>query len=117
MKMADLPGILLNRDILISLIGDDQETIKSFAIDFLGQATESLTDLVSAFNENNYNQIKESSHFLKSSAQAIGAEQLAYLLQELENTALKCNKVHCKKLIVLIQVSIKEVYGEIHNGG
>jgi len=98
------------------LIGDDIQLIKQFEIDFLKQAKQSLGKIVKLFNEGNIKPIQEEAHFLKTSAKAIGAEQTADLLQELEMLSLEQNIAGCGKLIQSVSQSVKLVHGEIVNG-
>mgnify|MGYP000091353303 CR=1 FL=1 len=106
---------VLNRDVMKALIGDDMEMIKKFEIDFLKQAKESIAKLANAYKSDAYEELKEEAHFLKTSAKAIGAEQLAEQLEQLEHTALANDKQDCKKRIMAINNSIKQVYGAIVN--
>ena len=114
--MTNVSRQLLNRQIMIDLIGDDQEMARQFELDFLRQAQESLNKVAAFYNADKLNDVKEEAHFLKTSAKAIGAEQTAYLLQSLEQVSLTNDKVGAKQLIVKITESVKLVYGEIKNG-
>ena len=107
---------ILNRQTMQDLVGDDAELIKQFETDFLKQAKTSLGKIVQLFNDNQLPEIKEEAHFLKTSARAIGAEQAAELLQELEYAGLAADKGECKALIVKLNQAVKLVYGEIVNG-
>lgn len=106
---------VLNRNVMFDLIGDDKVLMKKFEIEFLQQAKITIGKLSSAYSDSNYNEIKEQAHFLKTSAKAIGAELSADYLQQLEEQSLNKNKEQCKNLIILINGSIKQVYGVIKN--
>jgi HPt (histidine-containing phosphotransfer) domain-containing protein len=106
---------ILNRQVMINLIGDDQAMMRKFEIQFLQQAKVSIAKIAELFKNNELKPIKEEAHFLKTSARAIGAEQTADLLQSLEEAALKEDKTLCKEHIILINRAVKEVYGVITN--
>ncbi len=104
---------ILNKNIMIDLIGNEPEAIKKFEIDFIKQAHEAMKNIISHYNENNFKQIKETAHFLKTSAYAVGAEQTADLLEKLEKISFTEDKAKCKEYIILINNAIKQVYGAI----
>lgn len=106
---------IFNKNTMAELVGDDSELIKKFQIEFLQQAKQSIGKLSDAYGKENYQALKEEAHFLKTSAKAIGAEQTAGLLQELEDISVLNDKNKCKELIILINNSIKQVYGVIKN--
>ncbi|WP_299798504.1 Hpt domain-containing protein [uncultured Shewanella sp.] len=106
---------ILNRDVMIGLIGNDPEMIRQFEIDFLRQAKISLNKIAAMYNDSRLSEIREEAHFLKTSAKAIGAEQTSYLLQALENSGLEQDKVECKNLILKIKEALKRVHGVIVN--
>ncbi len=104
---------ILNRNVMFELIGDDKALIKKFEIEFLQQAKKSIGKLSASYTDSDFTQIKEEAHFLKTSAKAIGAEISADYLQQLEDSSLNKDKEHCKELIILINNSVKQVYGAI----
>lgn len=106
---------VLNRQVMQSLIGDDPQSIKEFELDFLKQAADSCKLIAQQFNAGKLKAIKESSHFLKTSAKAIGAEQAAYLLQSLENACLEDDRLKCRALILEVKKALVQVRGEILN--
>lgn len=106
---------ILNKDILISLIGDDAELAKQFEIEFLSQAQTSLVNIKNLYLQGKYIDIKEEAHFLKTSARAVGAEQCAHYLQCLEDVSLTQKKIECKHLIKELIVSVKQVHHEVVN--
>ena len=106
---------ILNRNVMFELIGDDKPLMKKFEIEFLQQAKKSIAKLSAAYSSSNFNAIKEESHFLKTSAKAVGAEISAHYLQQLEDESPNNNKEQCKELIILINNSVQQVYGVIKN--
>lgn len=114
-KMTDSEKQILNKNVIKNLIGDDAELIRKFEIEFLQQAKQSIGKIVAMFNKNDFSAIKEEAHYIKTSAKAIGAEQTADLLQALEDNALNNDKGTCKQQIILINQSLKLVYGAIMN--
>ncbi|ATC93739.1 Hpt domain-containing protein [Pseudoalteromonas tunicata] len=102
----------LNPQTLKDLIGNEPNEIIQFRIRFLQQAQDNLKALVTQFNHDQFDEIKENAHFLKTSAKAIGAEVTADLLQQLEICALNQQKKRCKFLIKSITDEIKLVYQE-----
>jgi len=114
--MDDMTPAVLNREVIRQLIGDDKQLIKQFEVDFLKQAKQSLSKIVKLYNDGQITSIKEEAHFLKTSAKAIGAEQTADLLLDLEMLSLEKNASGCGKLIQRVSQSVKLVHGEIVNG-
>ncbi|GGI88465.1 hypothetical protein GCM10007978_27730 [Shewanella hanedai] len=104
---------ILNKNIMLDLIGDDPVMIKQFEIDFLKQAKESLQKLILMYNQGSFSGVKEEAHFLKTSAAAVGAEQTSYLLKALELSGEEEDKPKCKRLIVNIKTSLQQVRGAI----
>lgn len=110
--MSELKQVL-NRQVIKSLVGNEPEIIKQFETDFISQAKQTLQTIKFQFNSGQIVEIKEEAHFLKTSAKAVGAEQTAALLQELEESAMGEKKGECKQLIVNIFHSVQEVYKEM----
>ena len=108
--------LVINPNVMKDLIGDDQQMIRKFEIEFLQQAKISIDKIVCSYKEEHFDNIKEESHYLKTSAKAIGAEQTAELLEQLEQLAVDNNKLLCKQQIIMINGALKRVYGVISNG-
>jgi len=106
---------VLNRNVMIQLIGNEPEMIRQFEIDFLKQAKVSLRKILAMYNNSQILEIKEEAHFLKTSAKAVGAEQTSYLLQALEQSGLDQDKAKCKTLILQIKEALQSVHGVIIN--
>ncbi|AQS39704.1 Hpt domain-containing protein [Shewanella psychrophila] len=106
---------ILNRNIMIDLIGDEPDLIKQFEIDFLNQAKISLQNIADMYNTSRLHEIKEEAHFLKTSAKAVGAEQISHLLQALEVSGSEHNKPECRELILKTKVALQQIYGVISN--
>ena len=104
---------VLNKNVMLNLIGNEPETIKQFEIDFIKQAHEAMKNIIVQYNHNDFEQIKATAHFLKTSAHAISAEQVADLLESLEEVSFLHDKAKCKEHIILINSAIKQVYKEI----
>jgi HPt (histidine-containing phosphotransfer) domain-containing protein len=113
--MIDSELQILNRSVMRDLIGDDEALARKFEIEFLQQGKVSVNKLTVSYNNQNFIEIKEEAHFLKTSAKAVGAEQTAELLETLEHLAANENIAECKQKIILINVSLKHVYGVIVN--
>ena len=107
---------ILNENIMLELIGDKPEIIKQFKIDFLKQAKASFQKITHMYNADQFIGIKEEAHFLKTSAKAVGAEQISQLLQALEISSSKFYKNECKELILKIKIALQQIYGVIANG-
>lgn len=97
----------LNSKVMLDLIGDDKDKIKQFQIDFLSQANTYYKKLVACFNQSQFSQIKEHAHFLKTSANAIGAEKTGYFLASIEQFALQQDKPAIKQLILKLRSELK----------
>ncbi|RTR40888.1 Hpt domain-containing protein [Shewanella canadensis] len=106
---------ILNRNVMIELIGNEPDMIRQFEIDFLKQAKVSLRNIVTMYNDSRILEIKEEAHFLKTSAKAVGAEQTSYLLQALEQSGLDQDKAKCKDLILRVKEALQRVHGVIVN--
>ena len=106
---------VLNKDVMKNLIGDDKAMIRKFEIEFLQQAKASLAKIAQLYSSGQLIEIKEEAHFLKTSAKAVGAEQVAYLLGSLEGSALTQSSGECKQAIVSINDALKNVYGAVKN--
>ncbi len=106
---------ILNRNVMIELIGNEPDMIRQFEIDFLKQAKVSLRNIVTMYNDSRILEIKEEAHFLKTSAKAVGAEQTSYLLQALEQSGLDQDKAKCKDLILQVKEALQRVHGVIVN--
>ncbi len=111
--MNNQPREVLNREVMRNLIGDDMVLIRKFEVEFLQQAKLSVAKIVQLYGREQFSEIKEEAHFLKTSAKAVGAEQVADLLETLEGNALEKAKEKCKQGIVLISRSLKQVYGAV----
>ncbi|ATC98304.1 MAG: Hpt domain-containing protein [Pseudomonadota bacterium] len=105
--------VTLNSSVMIELIGNDLAKIKQFQIDFLGQANEYFKKLAGAYNQNQFENLKEHAHFLKTSANAIGAEKTGHYLATIEAFALKKDKPALKELILKLKSELKTLAGEI----
>lgn len=105
---------ILNTNVLTGLIGDDDPAlIRKFQVDFLKQAKESMAKIIALYKNTQLPEIKEEAHFLKTSAKAIGAEQVGMLLESLEKVALANDSDECRLHIVQINNGIKRVYEAI----
>jgi HPt (histidine-containing phosphotransfer) domain-containing protein len=108
--------ILFNSKTLEALIGDDKELTEQFKLDFLKQAKVSLEKIYHHFNNNDFNEIKEEAHYLKTSANAIGAEITGEQLQLLEEYSEGRKTTDCRNMIIALGKSIKAVFGIITHG-
>lgn len=105
----------LNKQTLINIIGNEPEERLKFIASFLKQSQESLKKFVQLYNQDDYSNIREEAHFLKTSANAVGAEKVGDILQQLEDYAVESHKAKCKILIQHINVEVKQVYVEFKN--
>ncbi|MGJ8693656.1 MAG: Hpt domain-containing protein [Thalassotalea sp.] len=113
--MRNSPSEILNKNVMVDLIGNEPETIRKFEVEFIKQAHASMKSIIAQYKQDDFNQIKETAHFLKTSARAVGAEQTGDLLESLEKIALMKDKAQCKEHIILINNAIKQVYEVIIN--
>ncbi|WP_331346875.1 PAS domain S-box protein [Cellvibrio sp. UBA7661] len=79
----------LNLLILQNLVGSDASTIKEFLAEFLVSAQTLAGAIVSAYDNRDWSQLSTSAHTLKSSARAVGAQQLGNICQGIEAAAKK----------------------------
>ncbi|CAM4207858.1 Hpt domain-containing protein [Pseudoalteromonas byunsanensis] len=101
---------VLNEQVMHELLGDDESEINNFRQQFLQQAKSSLQKIASFYREQQFKQIKDEAHYLKTSAKAIGAERCAYYLQQLEDASLALDKAQCKNHIQSLSNEIKGVF-------
>ncbi len=106
---------VLNREVIINLIGDDKVAARKFELEFLKQAKMSIADITSYFNQQRYQKISEVAHYLKTSAKAVGAEITAEHLQQLEVCAINQDLMQCKQQIIELHQAVKQVYAEVTN--
>jgi signal transduction histidine kinase/CheY-like chemotaxis protein/ABC-type amino acid transport substrate-binding protein/HPt (histidine-containing phosphotransfer) domain-containing protein len=69
---------------LKSVFGDDDDTFKEILKDFVTPATNNIADIESAFADRSADDVAKAAHKLKSSARAVGANELADLCLTLE---------------------------------
>ncbi|WP_394199787.1 Hpt domain-containing protein [Shewanella waksmanii] len=107
MKLAEAP--VLDTNVLIDLIGDDQQEIVNFQRQFMQQAQQSLKKLATSFNQSDFTEVKQEAHFLKTSARAIGALQVGEVLQMIENASLQEDKALTKELILSLKQALQSL--------
>ncbi|ALO44036.1 Hpt domain-containing protein [Pseudoalteromonas phenolica] len=105
----------LNKATIIELIGDEPVKIRKFQFEFLGQSATLLKDIVTSFNKNDFSNIKEQAHYLKTSARAVGAERCAYFLESIELQSLSKNKSAIKQLLIKLNHELKAIQMELKN--
>ncbi|MCF6434249.1 MULTISPECIES: Hpt domain-containing protein [unclassified Pseudoalteromonas] len=111
MDVSNLDNLqVLNEQVMLELLGDDTTEINSFRQQFLQQAKSSLQKIAALYREQQFKQIKDEAHYLKTSAKAIGAERCAYYLQQIEDASLALDKVQCKQHIQTLSEEIKGVF-------
>ncbi|WP_028773200.1 Hpt domain-containing protein [Shewanella waksmanii] len=111
--MTPIESVILDRNILISLIGDDPQEIADFQHQFIAQAQQSLKKLAMDFNQADFNGVKQEAHFLKTSAKAIGALQVSDILQSIEHAAIAHDKATTKSLILSLKHALQSLIGAI----
>jgi len=72
--------------ILNGIVGDDPDLHRTFLENFLDPASQTVAEIHTAFEAGSAGQVADLAHKLKSSARTIGANALADLCGELENT-------------------------------
>ncbi|QYJ89173.1 MULTISPECIES: Hpt domain-containing protein [Shewanella] len=112
--MKNSPQIL-NPKIMRDLIGNDPALIAQFKQDFVAQARTSLRELATHYNNREFAGLKQKAHFLKTSAKAIGAEEVADKLQQLEYAALGEDMPQCKQLIIQLKNALQSLIEVINS--
>ncbi|ABO22777.1 Hpt domain-containing protein [Shewanella loihica] len=112
--MKNSPQIL-NPKIMRDLIGNDPGLIAQFKQDFVAQARTSLRELATHYNNREFAGLKQKAHFLKTSAKAIGAEEVADKLQHLEYAALGEDMPQCKQLIIQLKNALQSLIEVINS--
>ena len=85
---ADVP---VDLTALSDVFGDDEETLKEILNDFIDAATSNVQEIEDAFTARTAAEIGASSHKLKSSSRAVGANELADLCEALEKAGKSDN--------------------------
>lgn len=70
--------------VIKGLVGDDDEVIKMFFNKFIDSAPDEIKEIKNAIDNNDFLEAKAKAHKLKSSAKAIGANNLGDLCQKIE---------------------------------
>lgn len=105
----------LNTSTLSQLLGDDPQTIQSFYADFLTQAKQEANTMRACCARLDYAGLAEHAHFLKTSAAAIGGEQMASLLQRLEQTCETGQPQQVARLMDKFYQALADIEGVITN--
>lgn len=113
MSESEKQFVTFNPNVMVELIGDDHNKIKQFQVHFLRQANEYFGKLAGAYNHEQYAELKEHAHFLKTSANAIGAEKTGYYLATIESFAVKEDKFALKQLILKLKAELKALAKEV----
>lgn len=100
---------------MTELIGDEPELIAQFQADFINQAQLSLKELATHYNHREFDALKQSAHFLKTSAKAIGAEEVTEILQQLELAAISKDINLTKQLIIQLKSSLQSLVKVINS--
>ncbi|KMT66238.1 Hpt domain-containing protein [Catenovulum maritimum] len=99
---------VFDESIMHSLIGEEPELISEYQLEFYKQSITTLKEIALLFNKKDFQALKESAHFLKTSAKAIGAMRCASTLQALEDTAREANKQESYRLIMQLKTDITD---------
>ena len=74
--------------VIKGLVGDDEEVIKMFLNKFVETVPTDMDDIKAAISNNNFVEAKAKAHKMKSSARAIGANNLSELCQKIEDDSV-----------------------------
>lgn len=75
---------VLDEQMLIDLIGEDADEIKSIYADFMDDVKSALPKLANAARENDSVSLRQVAHYLKTSSSGVGAMRLTELLSDIE---------------------------------
>jgi len=78
---------LLNKQTMIDLLGNDDDSIQYFRLQFVEQSEAILPELLEYLESGCFDKLQLKAHFLKTSAKAVGAEMTADSLYQLELSA------------------------------
>lgn len=104
--MKTSPSVL-NPKMMQDLIGNDPELIAQLKKDFTPQAQLCLKELAGHYNDREFEPLRLAAHFLKTSAKAIGAEEVTEILQQIEHAAIVNDVNHTKQLIIQLKLSLQ----------
>lgn len=79
----------LNQDHVLELSGEDVEMAQEIMQIYLENSDNDITELTDAFNNKEYQKLKDVAHRIKGSVRYLGAEQLGNLAQNIEHLALQ----------------------------
>ena len=74
--------------VIKGLVGDDEDVIKMFLNKFVDSVPAHLEEIKSAISNNNFVEAKAMAHKMKSSAKAVGANNLSELCQKIEDDSM-----------------------------
>ncbi len=100
---------IFNRQPLIDLIGDNESLIAEYQQAFMRQALNSLDALASKLDHHDFSGVKETAHFLKTSARVVGADYILECLDKLENAALSYSLAACRGCMEKLSHAVREL--------
>lgn len=75
--------------VIKGLVGDDEDVIKMFFNKFVDSVPDNIQEIKLAISNNDFVEAKAKAHKMKSSAKAIGANDLADVCQKIEDVSLQ----------------------------
>lgn len=111
-KSIDLM-LILNRQVMADLLGDDKQMIQQFERDFVAQAKSIVAEMIALIKLKQFVQLKAKAHYLKTSAKAIGAEQSAFWLQQIEHDCNEQHFEHCQTSLKSLMLTLQQVEKEV----
>ncbi len=106
---------LINDKVMQALLGDDDESILEFKQQFLVQSAQCLMQMKDLLISEDLIELGFTAHFLKTSAQAIGAEQSAHLLAEIEQAAKHHKLAFCTAHLSKLERLHHQLYTVIYS--
>ncbi|MCC2607085.1 Hpt domain-containing protein [Planctobacterium marinum] len=108
---SNLP--VIDEQILIGLVGEDSEELRSIYADFVEDLKQGCPKLVNAVHKKDAEAIRQGAHYLKTSSSGVGAMRLNLVLTEIEKTSKNPEGHEFNTAISHLKESVMEVLAEI----